>query len=129
MKHTTITKHFPIFFAVLVASPLHAADEVVTKSMIGHWEGSARIVVDWCKQQQLPVSIEIHSDGSVTGKVGDATLKNGQLSRNRGWIGRKLNLARDYAIRGDLTGPVVAAENITRSSVCRLTDCILSGEC
>ena len=85
--------------------------------MVGHWEGSARIVVDWCKQQHLPVAIDIHSDGSVTGKVGDATLTHGWFTRNRGWIGRKLNLGRDYIIRGDLTGPIIAAEGITRSSV------------
>jgi hypothetical protein len=98
-------------------TPLQAADETVTNALVGHWQGSARIVVDWCKQQRLPVAIDINSDGSVTGKIGDAKLKNGRLSQNRGWIGRKLNLATDYIIKGDLTGPIVATEGVTRSSV------------
>lgn len=96
---------------------LQAADGPVTNAVVGHWQGSARIVVDWCRQQHLPVAIDVHSDGSVTGKIGDATLKNGRFSHNRGWIGRKLNLATDYIIKGDLTGPIVATESITRSSV------------
>jgi hypothetical protein len=94
-----------------------AADEAVAHAMVGPWQGSARIVVDWCKQQRLPVAIDIKSDGSVSGKIGDATLKNGRLSRNRGPIGRKLNLATDYIIKGDLTGPIVATEGISRSGV------------
>lgn len=96
---------------------LHAADHVITKAMIGHWEGSAQIIVVWCKQQVLPVSIDIHADGSVTGKVGDAELARGQLTQNRGWLGRKLNLATDYIITGDLKGSIVAAEGISREAV------------
>lgn len=61
--------------------------------------------------------MDIRADGSVTGKVGDATLIKGHFERNRGWLGRKLNLATDHIVRGDLNGPVVAAEGITRESV------------
>jgi len=119
MKRTLAmaAKHILLLLAVLIASTLQAADEAVPKSMIGHWEGNARIIVDWCKQQQLHVAIDINSNGSITGKVGDATLTHGQFTSNRGWIGRKLNLATDYIIRGDLTGPIVSAEDITRPSV------------
>ena len=99
------------------STTLQAADDTVTNALVGHWQGSARIVVDWCKQQRLPVAIDIKSDGSVSGQIGDATLKNGRLSRNRGSIGRKLNLATDYIIKGDLTGPIVSTEGISRSSV------------
>ncbi len=109
--------HILFVTALLMAVKLQAADDAVSKCMVGHWEGSARIIVVWCKQQQLPVAIDIHSDGSVTGKVGDATLAHGRFTRNRGWLGRKLNFATDYIIRGDLTGPIVAAEGITRASV------------
>lgn len=104
-------------FMLTAMTILQAADDTVTNALVGHWHGGARIVVDWCKQQRLPVAIEIHSDGSVTGKIGDATLKNGRLSRNRGWIGRKLNLATDYIITGGLTGSIIVIEGITRSSV------------
>ena len=44
-------------------------------------------------------------------------LKNGKLRRNRGAIGRKLNIKTDYIVTGDLSGPVIAAEKISRASV------------
>jgi hypothetical protein len=99
------------------ATTVQATDDPIKKGIVGHWEGSARIVVDWCKQQRLPIAIDIHSNGSVTGKIGDASLTNGRFASNRGWMGRKLNLATDYVIKGDLTGAIVTTEGITRSSV------------
>jgi hypothetical protein len=93
-----------------------AADDAVASAMTGHWKGDARIIVSWCRQTNLHVAIEIETDGTVTGKIGDATIK-GRFDRNRGWLGRRLNLATDYIIRGELDGPIVAAEGITRGSV------------
>ncbi len=66
--------------AVLVAAwPLSAADKALPSAMTGEFKGSAKIVVNWTKQKQLPVEVAIAEDGSVTGKVGDATLKEGRL--------------------------------------------------
>ena len=113
----TILKLLVVLLAALPISTLQAAENHVAERLAGHWEASARIIVDWCKQPTLPVTIDIHPDGRVTGRIGDATLTKAQLTRNRGWVGRKLNLATDYIIRGDLTGPIVAAESITRTSV------------
>lgn len=112
-----ILKLFVVLLATLPISTLQAAEKNVAERLAGHWEGNARIIVDWCKQPTLPVTIDIHPDGSVTGKIGDAKLTKAELTRNRGWVGRKMNLATDYIIRGDLAGPIVAAESITRSSV------------
>ena len=112
-----IAKPCLLLLAALLAAPIQAATDATADSLTGKWTGSGRIVVDWCKQSQLPVVITIQRDGTVTGKVGDATLQHGRLMPNRGWIGRKLNLATDYIVRGDLTGPIVAAEGVTRSSV------------
>jgi len=102
---------------LLPAFTSRAAESVVTAAMVGHWEGNARIIVSWCRQTNLPVQVDIRPDGSVTGRVGDATLREGQFLRNRGWLFRKLNWATDYIITGGLDGPIVAAEDITRSSV------------
>jgi hypothetical protein len=85
--------------------------------MTGSWKGEAQIIVVWCKQTNLQVRLHIQRDGQVTGKVGDAVLRNGRFERNRGWLGRKLNLKTDYLVSGDLDGPIVAAENILRRSV------------
>lgn len=103
-------------FAVLVTL-LHAAERGVDPAMVGSWEGKASIVVNWCAQKELPVRVTIAADGTVTGTVGDATLLDGRLRPNRGWLGRKLKLASDHLIVGDLQGPLIAAEGITRSGV------------
>jgi hypothetical protein len=94
-----------------------ATESVVTPAMVGHWEGNARIGMTWCHQTNLPVKVDIHADGSVTGTVGDAKLTDGRFQRNRGWLLRKLNWATDYIIKGGMDGAIVAAEGITRSSV------------
>ena len=109
---------------LLIASALtlaftgcRAGDSIVTPAMIGHWEGTAHIVASWVHQTNLPVKVDINADGSVTGTVGDAKLTEGRFELNRGWLGRKLNLWSDYIITGGLSGAIVAAEGITRSSV------------
>jgi hypothetical protein len=59
---------------------------------LGSWHGSARIVVAWCKEPQLPVAITINRDGTVTGTVGNARLRDAQVRRNRGTFDRALGL-------------------------------------
>ena len=85
--------------------------------MAGHWQGTGRIIVIWCQQTNLSIALEIKADGNVTGKIGDATLANGELRRNRGWLGKKLNIKTDYIITGRLSGPIIRAQSITRSGV------------
>jgi hypothetical protein len=108
---------FLMLGALWYGCSLRAADISISPALIGHWEGDARIIVSWCHQTKLHVTIDLFRDGSVTGKVGDATLIKGRFERNRGWLGRELNLATDHIIRGDLSGPVVAAEGVTRETV------------
>ena len=91
--------------------------DVTTTAMLGKWKGSAQIIVAWCGQKSLPVECEIHRDGRVTGKIGDATLKDGRLKTNRGWLGKKLQVKTDYIVTGTLEGAIVAAEGVRRSSV------------
>ena len=94
-----------------------ASKSVLTPAQVGHWEGNARIIMTWCQQTNLPVKLDIQADGSVTGTVGDARLKEGRFLKNRGWLGRKLNIETDYIITGNLDGAIVAAEGITRARV------------
>ena len=106
-----------VLLLALSASSSLAGETVVTSPMVGQWEGNGRIIVMWCQQTNLPIQLQIRADGSVTGNVGDAMLAKARLKQNRGWLGRKLRLKTDYIIVGDLTGPIVAAEGITRSGV------------
>lgn len=105
--------------AILASILAHAADAgetVVSPEIAGIWDGRAQIIVVWCHQRDLPVAISIAPDGAVSGAIGDATIGNGQLTRNRGWLGRKLSLATDWIIRGELAGPIVASESIERAA-------------
>jgi hypothetical protein len=53
-------------------------------AMIGTWSGDAQIIVNWTDQPSIHVRLEILADGSVSGKVGDAQLKNGRIARSAG---------------------------------------------
>jgi hypothetical protein len=59
----------------------------------------------------------VHPDGTVSGKVGDAILKNGKIIRGRGRILRMLNWGNEYIVKAELQGPIVAAESISRKSI------------
>ena len=106
-----------VVFTACLAWNLRAAENSVAPTMTGHWVGNARIIVSWCHQTNLVVAVDIKSDGTVTGKIGDAILVEGCFEKNRGWLGRKLNLATDYIIKGKLDGSVVAVEGITRERI------------
>ncbi len=84
---------------------------VTPSSLQGVWRGEALIGLTWAdKDQPLPLVFEIDADGRVSGKVGDAALKNAYVASNRGDFGRALDLATDYVVRGELEGVVVANE-------------------
>jgi hypothetical protein len=85
-----------------------------TADVVGKWTGTATIAVNWTKQRQLPVTLDIAADGSATGTVGDAKLVDAKLKPDRGELFRKLGWARDWMIEGKLEGDVIAAEQIHR---------------
>lgn len=105
---------FVVWLAMLSSC---AGNQEVMPGIVGHWQGSGKIIVTWCQQTNLPLALEIKGDGTVTGKVGDATLTKGRFRRNRGWLGRRLHIKTDYIITGSLEGPIVATEGIVRSGV------------
>jgi hypothetical protein len=104
--------------ALIVLTTWHSysAESIVTPAMVGHWEGNARIIDSWCHQTNLTIAVDIHADGSVTGKIGDATLVAGHLLPHHTWPWRH------SIIIGKLDGAIVAAEDITRSHVTMICD-------
>lgn len=115
MRKTTIGISLAV--GLMLASLTALPAQVATPVMVGRWKGEAEIAVDWTKARTLLVDIRILSDDRVTGTVGDATLVDGRLMRNRGPIARALRWSRDYIIAGALEGPVIAAEGIKRDAV------------
>jgi hypothetical protein len=104
--------------ASLVSIVSSAGGAQVTEApMLGRWRGEANIVVNWTKARTIPIDITIVDHDSVTGRIGDAKLVGGVLSRNRGWLGRALDVKTDYIVDGRLEGPLLEAEGILRTSV------------
>lgn len=112
-----LTRPFLVVTLLLAGTTVSAVDPSLESRLVGRWQGQAEIIVSWCRQKQLRVSLEVRPDGRVTGQVGEAALSGARLSRNRGWLGRQLGLATDWRVSGELVGPVVAAEGIVRESV------------
>ncbi len=113
-----------IVLGALFAGCGATAIEEVPPSLIGTWQGECEINLPVAfnptqlpedvarTQQAVDVTVIINGDASVEGAVGEALLAKSVLKRNRGELGRRLNVASDYIIiDGYLTGPIVAGED------------------
>jgi hypothetical protein len=87
-------------------------------AMVGHWEGKADVAVNWCNATELAVALTINGDGTVAGKVGDATLKEAHIYPNPGKPPKGFTLQTKYVVEAALDGPLVAAEGIKRDTIC-----------
>ena len=97
-------------YAVAQSSLFWKVPEVLT----GDWNGTQPVKVrsknDQGKYQftqspeALPLTLHVDAAGRVTGQLGDATFVNCKIRKNRGWAGKKLNLATDIVIKGELEG-------------------------
>lgn len=117
---TTVAVAFALAFTIVAfgVNGTHAQSaEGTPAAMTGTWAGDAQIFVNWTVQRTLPVRLAMASDNRVSGTVGDASLRNGRLERNRTAIGRALHVKTDWIVRGDLEGDVIRAEGIRRESV------------
>lgn len=100
----------------LLAGPTASAQRP-DAALVGEWNGVAHITSDWCRQRELAVRVRIREDGSVEGKVGDASLRDGRLRSNRTVIARAMRLGTDWVIEGYLSGPIILHEAIVREHV------------
>ncbi len=119
----------PILAGLAVAAASCARSPVApTAAMVGHWEGKAEVSINWCNAKELPVSLTIAPDGTVTGKVGDATLKDGRLYPNPGKPPKGFTLRTGHVIEADLEGALVTAEKIARAEICIPVDVNRDGQ-
>lgn len=107
----------------LVVISLACAKVSAPPGMAGSWKGKAEITCAWCKQREMGVELTIAANGSVTGKIGDATLDQGHLAKN---VVRPDSLPTKYVIKAKLNGPLSASEGVTRVTIDIGVD--LSGE-
>lgn len=77
-------------------------------TLVGIWRENAEIFGSF-KIEPYPskapeghqdVVIAIDASGTITGRVGQAVFNNCTLRRNRGWLGRTLNVKSDFIVLG-----------------------------
>lgn len=87
---------------------------VPDSQLVGTWQGHSRFTgisyeestTNKVTPTTVEMTLQITSDGKVTGKFGGAKLTDCQVMANRGWVGRHLNLWSDFIIRGRLEGAI-----------------------
>ncbi len=119
-----------VVFGLVLTSCGATAMEVVDPELVGAWQGECKIGLPVVfNPNQLPenvprsvttvkVAITISEDATVEGCIGEAIVEECVLKRNRGELGRMLDMATDYIIMdGYLAGPIVSGhdENDSKS--------------
>jgi hypothetical protein len=85
--------------------------------MVGTWNGEASVACSWCATRELAVTLTIGADGTVTGRIGDATLARGRLARNTAPPAKHVGAPTRFVVHAAMTGPIVASEGISRESI------------
>jgi hypothetical protein len=109
-----------IFIVVFVFLPLcevQARDgqSSIEEELIGTWKGEGRIIVAWCQQKHFSFELQIGANGIVSGKIGDAQIRNGRMKRNNflfRWLGNA-----EFIIDATLSSYIIEKENIWRESI------------
>jgi len=98
-----------LFMFALLVTASRAVDEAFPPQMlVGTWRGNVEIFGPFkvepypskAPEDHQDVVIAIESSGVATGRIGQAVFKNCIIRRNRGWLGRKLNLKTDFIVLG-----------------------------
>ena len=106
---------------VAIATILVAAggcqDKTIPPELVGKWIGSARNTHITPTNAPMPISLFVSADGTVTGTLGTAIVKNGTIKKNRGKLGRRFNMKSDFLIYADLDGSLVSEKDIRYKGV------------
>jgi hypothetical protein len=97
-------------FVVLSANEILGNPPLMTPALqplalAGSWQAKADA---WPGPSEIEILFTVSADGSVSGKIGDATLASARITRNRTWLGQAINWRTGYIIRGELDGTVGA---------------------
>jgi len=95
-------------FLLLCANEMFGQPPLMTPTLhpdsglLGAWSG----IPAGPANSSIAVEFIIHPDGSVTGKVGDATVNTGRITYGRSWFGRLLHMNSPYRMTGQLSSVV-----------------------
>lgn len=117
--HLTIpTKDIEVFdFTLEKQYDQNPKPSAIPEQFVGHWKGQAKIVVNWTKQRQLGIDITINPDGSVIGRIGDSEIKDARFSLKSDFYLKWLKHTQRYIITGQLSGPIIKSEDISRKKL------------
>jgi hypothetical protein len=106
-----------VFIALLPLNEVQAFNELATSKddFVGTWKGDGKVIVAWCEQKQLSFDLKIDMNGNVSGKIGDAQIRHGELRLNNiiyRWLGNK-----EYIIDAKISNYLVEKEKIQRESI------------
>ena len=114
------------FFLTICSCGVSTPRIHVPNSLVGEWRGKQKVTVryringKWVfvgSQQLVGVNLTIAEDGKVTGKVGDASFEQCAVLQNRGWLLRKLNMATDFEIKGNLIGQTFPGDTLYNKGI------------
>jgi hypothetical protein len=117
MMQRIIVSSYSFLFIFLSLCEVQAQDSqaFIKEEFIGNWKGEGRVIVAWCEQKHLPFELQIGTNGIVSGKIGDALIRNGKLRRNNfllRWLGNT-----EFIIDAQLTNYIIEIEKIQRDSI------------
>jgi hypothetical protein len=114
------TKYSIYYFTIIVFGVfnLSCSNWKVPIELTGKWISQQDIVLRIKKDGKYEFSkhfetvlIQINADATITGSIGNAQLENCKIVKNRGKLGRSLNLKTDYRIIGKLKGKINSFDN------------------
>ena len=103
--------------AVIFMVATGCQDKAIPPALVGTWVGSASNTHVTPNNTPMPLTLVVSEDGSVTGTLGTAIVKNGTIRKNRGKLSKRLNMKSDFLIYADLEGPLVAEKDIRYKGV------------
>ena len=104
-----------VTYGIVVLTFVSCRQWEIPADLVGEWESRQKVKVRTKEKGKFvfisaPDSVllkfTIMEDGTVKGNLGSAVFKNSRVRKNRGEIGKKLRLATDFVIKGELKGPV-----------------------
>lgn len=110
-----------MFLSVLYVFSETSIKWQIPNSVVGKWSGYQKVSVRNKKDHHfvfinapelVQLSLEIGENGKVTGFLGNAVFTDCEISKNRGWMGRFLNIKTDYIITGTLNGAIFPEDPI-----------------
>lgn len=87
-------------FLLLCANEIFGQPPLMTSSL----RPDSSLGGSWHGVGSISVEIFIHSDGSVTGTIGETAITDGRIMHGRSWFGRLMHINSPYTVVGEIAG-------------------------